>query len=116
MVLNLALYENSGATISTTEFSLVNASTSIAAVTTDAVVQVWIDFVNMVAGDEYEVAVQEKIYAAGSQKRRVIANLVGAQPEFFFADLGLLGNGWDVTCKRIAGADRSVSWSIRAVT
>jgi hypothetical protein len=70
----------------------------------------------MAAGDEYEVALQEKVISGGTQRRSVLANLIGAQSEPFISPTFLLGEGWDFTLKKIAGSDRAFSWSIRAVT
>lgn len=117
MALNNALFEEAtGSTISTTEYSLTNDSTTIAAQTTDAVISVWIDCANMAAGDEYEVAVHEKVATGTTARRTVLANLVGAQPGPFSVHGLQVGNGWDVTMDKIAGTDRSFTWSIRAVT
>lgn len=116
MALNTALYSDTGTTISTTEYSLTNDSTSVASQTTDAVISIWIDFVNMAAGDEYEVALREQVYSGGTQRRIVLGNLIGAQAEPFVKSGVQVGHGWDVTVTKIAGTDRSISWTIRGVT
>jgi hypothetical protein len=117
MAINNALFEEAtGSTISSTEYSLTNDSTSIAAQTTDAILSIWIDCSNMAAGDEYEIAVHEKVVTGGTARRTVLANLVGAQPDPYILSGLQVGNGWDVTMDKIAGTDRSFTWSIRAVT
>ena len=98
MALNVALFTGSAVTISSTEFSLSNSSTTIAAQTTNAVISVWIDVANMAAGDEYELAIQEKAIAGGTQRRVVLANLVGAQADLLFITAPFhVGVGWDGT-------------------
>ena len=117
MALNTALYEEAtGSTISTTEYSLVNDSTSIAAITTDAVISIWIDAVNMAAGDEFEVALQEKVVTGGTQRRTILGSLVGVQAAPWMLHSVQVGMGWDVTLKKLAGTDRAFTWTIRAVT
>lgn len=116
MTINNALYTDSGTTIGTTEYSLTNDSTTIASQTGDAIISIWIDFVNMAAGDEYEIALYEQVYSGGTQRRIILGNVVGAQPDPWVMHGLQVGNGWDVTLDRIAGSDRSISWTIRAVT
>jgi len=104
------------ATISSTEYSLVSNSTTLASNTDDGVYQVFVDFGNMAAGDEYEVVVKEKVIAASTQDIVFKANVVGVQgsPAWVTPSL-IFMHGWDVTVKKIAGTDRSISWSIRKV-
>jgi hypothetical protein len=117
MALNNALYSQSAQTISTTEYSLTNNSTSIATQTTACIISVWIDVANLIAGDEYALAIQEKAVSGGTQRRLVIASLIGVQADPLFITAGYqVGVGWDVTLKRIAGADRAFSWTIRSIS
>jgi hypothetical protein len=110
-----AAYENS-ASISTTEYSLPNNSTSLTPITVDGVYQVFIDLANMVAGDQYEIKVYEKVTSGGTQRLIETWIVTGAQskPAFLIPSVILL-HGWDVTMKRLAGADRTIGWSIRQV-
>lgn len=107
-------YANS-ATISTTEYSLPNNSTTLTPITTDGVYQVFIDVANMAAGDEYLIKIYEKVTSGGSQRVVYQATLVGAQPGPFVSPSLILLHGWDVTAKKISGTDRSLGWSIRQV-
>ena len=117
MSLNLALYSQSAVTVSATEYSLTNNSTSIAAKTDNAVISIWIEVNAMAAGDEYELALQEKAVSGGTQRRIVIGNLIGAQADpIFITGSYHVGVGWDVTLKKIAGTDRAFSWSIRSAS
>jgi hypothetical protein len=115
MAINNALFTNT-ATISTTEYSLTNNSTVIATQTTDAVISIWIDATAMAAGDQYEIALRERVIGGGTQRRAVLATLTGTQAEPFVSSPYQVGDGWDVTVTKIGGTDRSFSWSIRGVT
>lgn len=106
------------ATISTAEYSL-PADTTVGvptAQTDDCLLQVWIDFGAMVAGDVYEV----RIYEAINGTQRVLAGfpavLVDVQVGPYVTPALFMGEGWDVTVKRTAGADRSIGWSLRKIT
>jgi len=110
------LYTQSGVTIGATEYSLTNNSTSIATQTTDAFICVFLESTAMAAGDEFEIALREKVTSGGTQRRIIIANLVGVQFEPLMIPSFLVLHGWDITVKKIAGTDRAFSWSIRAVS
>jgi len=110
-----ALYENS-ASISTTEYSLTNNSTSLATKTDDGVFQCFLNLTNMAAGDQYELKVYEKVTSAGSQIMLHRAVFTGAQSPVGYALPSLiLMHGWDISLKRLAGSDRTIFWSIRQV-
>lgn len=110
-----APYEDS-ASISTTEYSLPNDSTTLTPITADGVYQVFIDFSAMVAGDTYELKIYEKVQSGGTQRLIATSTLSGVQgqPHYVSPSLILL-HGWDVTLKRLAGSDRTIGWSIRQV-
>lgn len=111
----IAEYRTGSDTISTTEYSVVTPGTTLASDATDGVYQVFIDFSNMAAGDEYEIKIKEKVTSAGSQATIYYAVLEGAQSSPFVTPTLVLLHGWDVTVKKNAGTDRSISWSIRQV-
>jgi hypothetical protein len=104
-------------TVSTTEFSLTNNSTSIASQTTAGFYGLVVDMSAIVAGDEYEFALLEKAISGGTQRRTVIHRQLGApaDPLLVFPPVLLLW-GWDFTAKKISGTDRSLISSVRAVT
>ena len=106
---------NDSATISTTEYFLFGDATTASYQTTDAILQVFIDFVNMVAGDEYLVKIYEG--AEGTNARVLYqATLVGAQSELWVSPCFIVGNKYEVSVDRIAGTDRIVLWSLRTIT
>lgn len=110
------LYGNS-AVISTTEYSLVNNSTTLANDTNAGVFQFFIDTINLTATDRYECKIYEKITSGGTKRVVTTAYLVlnSAEPIVVFPALVLM-EGWDITLKRIAGADRTLLWSLRQLT
>jgi len=112
-----AAYENT-ATISTTEYSLPkNTNYSGASPVTDTgVFQVFIDLNAMVAGDQFDLKVYEAYASGGTQRLLYTATYVGVQaaPMQVLPSLVLMYK-WDVTLKRIAGADRTITWSIRKI-
>lgn len=110
-------FVNDSASISTTEYSLPADTTSgvPTAQTDDCVLQAWIDFGNMVAGDQYEVKVYEKVNG-GTARVVERATVTGAQTEPYITASLIVGDGWDVTVKRLAGSDRTIAWSLRKVT
>lgn len=105
---------NGSASISTTEYWLVSGSTSKSDQTTDAMIQVWIDFANMVAGDQYKIRLVEQINA-GTQRTVFEAILTGAQANPWVMPAFFVRDGWEIGVIRLAGADRTIAWSVRAV-
>lgn len=107
-------YTNS-ASISTNEYSLPNNSTSLTPITVAGVYQVFIDTGNMALGDQYEIKVKEKVTSGGTQRTIYESILNGTMTDNWVSPSLILMNGWDVTMKRLAGSDRTISWSIRKV-
>ena len=110
-----ALYENS-AVISTTEYSLPNNSTTLTPKTDDGVFQVFLELNAMIAGEQYELKIYEKVQVAGTQRHVETFVFTGAQskPHTVLPSM-IFMHGWDVTMKRLLGADRTIGWSIRQV-
>jgi len=107
-------YTNSN-TISSTEYSLPNNSTTPASITDDGVYQVFIDTGNMAAGDQYKIRVKEKVTSGGTQREIYAATLTGTMTDNWVSPSLILIHGWDVTVQKLAGTDRSFGWSIRKV-
>jgi hypothetical protein len=110
-------FTNNSASISTTEYSLPNASTSLTPQTDDCVLQTFIDFGNMIAGDSYQIRLYEKYAGAGTQRLvdEWVLNGLQSKPMLVIPSV-ILGEGWDVTVKRLSGSDRTIYWSLRKVT
>lgn len=111
----IAEYKTGSATIGVTEYSIVTPGTTLASDTNDGVYQVFIDFVNMAAGDEYVIEIKEKVTSGGTQRIIYSSTLEGAQASPFVTPSLILMHGWDVTIQKVAGTDRSISWSVRQV-
>ncbi len=108
-------YKTGSATIGTTEYSCVTPGTTLANDTTDGVYQVFIDTGNMVAGDQFRLKVYEKVTSGGTKREIYAAVLTGAMTDNWVSPSLILMHGWDVTIQKLAGTDRSFSWSIRQV-
>lgn len=111
-----APFEQTAVTVGATEYSLTNNSTTIASQTTDCVVSLWLDCANMTAGDEYQVALYEKVTSAGTQRKIVLASIIGAQPWPFLTGSFQVHHAWDFSLQKIAGTDRAFTWSVRNVS
>lgn len=109
-------FTNDSASISTTEYSLPGDAAGPTAQTTEGVFQFFIDFANMAAADQYRVRLYEKYDAAGTQRliEEWILTNIQSKPMFVMPSV-VLGKGWDVTVTRLAGADKTIYWSIRKI-
>lgn len=103
------------ATISTTEYSLPNNANAGALVTNTGVYQVFIDTLNMAAGDEYLIQIKNQVISGGTTRTIYSATLDGTQSSPFVTPTLVLIYGWDVTMDLITGSAKSISWSIRKV-
>ena len=102
------------ASISTTEFSCPNNSTTLTPVTADGVYRVFLDTSDMVAGDQLQIRIYEKCRSADTQRIIYEAVLTGAMAETWVSPSLILLHGWDVTLDALAGTI-TVNWSIRQV-
>lgn len=103
--------------IATTEWSLATDTSYDTgdAQTTDGVFQFFLDVADMVAGDQLQIRVYEKVRAADTQRIVYETILTGAQGSPIWVSPSLvLMHGWDVTCDALAGTI-TVNWSIRQV-
>lgn len=101
--------------VSTTEHSLTTDTAGPDSDTTDGVFQVFLDLNDMVAGDQLQIRVYEKVTSSSTQRIVYEAILTGvqAQPVWVSPSL-ILMHGWDVTLDALAGTI-TVDWSIRQV-
>lgn len=82
---------------------------------TDGVFQVFLDVSDMVAGDQLQIRIYEKVRSADTQQIVYEAILTGAQAQPIWVSPSLvLLHGWDVTLDALAGTI-TVNWSIRQV-
>ncbi|QEX18488.1 hypothetical protein FRZ44_37950 [Hypericibacter terrae] len=104
------------ATISGTETSLTTNTAGPDVETSDGVFQTFIDLNAMATGDEFQIKAYEKVQSSDTQRVVYQSNPVGPQsPPIFVMPSLVLINGWDITLKKIAGTDRTITWSIRKV-
>lgn len=84
--------------------------------TTDGVYQVWLDVSDMIAGDQLQIRIYEKVRSGDTQRVVYSAILAGPQMDPIWVSPSLvLLHGWDVSCKALAGTI-TVNWSIRQVS
>jgi len=102
------------ASISTTEFSCPNNSTTLTPVTADGVYQVFLDTSDMVEGDQLQIRIYEKCRSADTQRIIYEAVLTDTMAVTWVTPSLILLHGWDVTLDALAGTI-TVNWSIRKV-
>jgi hypothetical protein len=101
--------------VSTTEHSCTTDTTGPDVETSDGVFQVFLDLSDMIAGDQLQVRVYEKVQSTSTQRVVYEAILTGAQGQPIWVSPSLiLLHGWDVTLDALAGTI-TVEWSIRKV-
>ncbi len=101
--------------VGATEHSLTTDTSGPDADTTDGVFQVFLDLNDMVAGDQLQIRIYEKVTSSSTQRIVYEAILTGAQAQPVWASPSLiLMHGWDVTLDALAGTI-TVDWSIRQV-
>lgn len=103
--------------VSTTEHSLATDTSYDTgdAQTTDGVFQAFLDVSDMVAGDQLQIRIYEKVRGGDTQRIVYEAVLTGAQSQPVWVSPSLvLMHGWDITCGALAGTI-TVNWSIRQV-
>ena len=101
--------------VGTTEWSCTTDTAGPDADTTDGVIQVFLDVSDMIAGDQLQIRVYEKVLSSSTQRIVYQAILTGAQSEPIWVSPSLIMmHGWDVTLDALAGTI-TVDWSIRQV-
>jgi len=102
--------------VGVTEYFCASASTTVADQTADGVYQTLFDLSALAAGDTFRIRVYEAISSAGTRRQLeewtvsgVQVNPIYVTPTFIFL------HKWEFSLTKIAGTDRSISWSIRKV-
>lgn len=102
--------------VGATEHSCTTDTSGPDADTTDGVFQAFLDVSDMVAGDQLQVRIYEKVRSGDTQRVVYEAILTGAQAQPIWVSPSLvLLHGWDVTLDALAGTI-TVNWSIRQVS
>lgn len=109
-------YANSNASWGT-EYSLTGYSTTIQSRNLTGVYQVFIDCNALAVGDTYVLRLYERARAADTQRLAASWHISGPTSEPLWASPSIiLLHGWDFTLQRIAGSDRTITWSVRRVS
>lgn len=116
MALTIGAY-NDSASISTSEYSLPNDTTSgvPSSITTDGIYAIKIYGASLVAADQFRFRIYEKILSGGTQRVLYECFITGLSPALVFPSI-TLGNGWDITLLKVAGTDRTFEWNIDSVS
>ena len=102
--------------VSTTEYDLPTASTTVSSQTGTGIYQLFLDLNALTATEEYRLRIYEKTRPTSTQ--RVIDDVIisGAQTQpVYVTSALLLKNGWTFTLKLNQGTARTIEWSIRQV-
>lgn len=101
--------------VGATEHSLTTDTAGPDVDTTNGIFVLHLDLSDMIAGDELQIRVYEKVQSTDTQRIVYQANLAGAQgvPNWMSIPFMLM-HGWDMTLDAIAGTI-TVTWSIRQV-
>jgi hypothetical protein len=79
------------------------------------VFQLWLDLSDMIAGDQLQVRLYEKVQSTDTQRLSSEWILTGAQTSLaWVSPCVILLHGWDFTLDALAGTI-TVTWSIRKV-
>lgn len=101
--------------VSTTEHSMTTDTAGPDVDTTDGIFQIFLDVSDMIAGDQLQIRIYEKVLSSSTQRIVYQSILTGAQSEPIWVSPSLiLMHGWDATLDALAGTI-TVDWSIRQV-
>ena len=103
--------------VSTTKWSLTTATAGPDIDTNIGVYEAYLDVSAVAFGDEFLFEIWEKARAADTQRVTYSATIKDAQTDAIFKSPAmLLGAGWDMTVIKVAGTDRTITWSVRKVS
>lgn len=106
------------ATIGTTEYSIAAGTTTgvPTSQTTEAIIETVIDFSAAAAGDQFEVAYYDAAVSGGTQRKLSTQTFSGLQdPPIQVMPPIHFRHAYDITVKKLAGTDRSLTMSLRRV-
>ncbi len=114
----MAITETSGTeAIGATEHSLATDTSYDTgdAQTSDGILQAWLDVSDMIAGDQLQIRIYEKVRSGDTQRIVYESILTGLQGQPIWVSPALtVMHGWDVTCDALAGTI-TVNWSLRLI-
>ncbi len=101
--------------VGATEHSMTTDTSGPDVETSDGVFQAFIDVSDMIAGDQLQILIYEKVLSSSTQRIVYESILTGAQSQPIWVSPSLvLLHGWDMTLDALAGTI-TVDWSIRKV-
>lgn len=108
----------SSATITTTERWLAaDSTTQGSGQSTPGAYQLVLDLSALANGDEFRIRVYDKARSADTVRIGMEWTVSHAQSEpLYFTPTLMLFHAWDFSLTKLAGTDRAIPWSIRAVT
>jgi nitrogen fixation protein len=109
----ITTYNEGSQSVSTTEYSVANSSTTLTPKTDAGAYQLVLDMFAMTATEQYQIRIYEKSKAGGTQRVLYEDIVSGVQTSLWVGPALALINGWDMTLKKLQGTDRSLDYSIR---
>lgn len=108
----------SSVSVGGTEYFLAAASTTQGAgQSTKGAYQLFLDLSALANGDEYRIRVYDSVASGGTVRIAMEWTIAHAQSEpIYVTPTLLLFWGWDFSIIKLAGTDRTIAWSIRAIT
>lgn len=103
--------------VGTTEHDLPSDTTTLGSQTDDGVFQVWLDLNALADGDIFRLKAYEKVQSSDTQRcfwSHDFANAQGTEDNWPSPSF-ILMHGWTFSLTKIAGTDRTITWSIRKV-
>lgn len=112
-----ALYTYTAQTVTASEKDLTTNNTSIQSYSTAGFYTINVDVNAMTFAERYRLFIREKATTSSSQRVLEYFDLVGPfDKPIFTTPLFCLAQGWTFTMQRLAGTDRTFSWTIYQVT
>jgi hypothetical protein len=113
----ISAYSTASPTIGATEYSFAAASTSLPTKTDIGCYALVCDLNALAAGDEFLIQLYEMGVSGGTKRLLEQWPVVGpsGEPNYMLPAPGgsfILGNGWDLTIKKIAGTDRAIPFTL----
>lgn len=103
-------------TVTNTEWSLTTDTSGPDVDTTAGTYVCLLELNNLADGDQFTFRVYEKVLSGSTQRclmSYTFTNAQGADDAVWMSPPFPLLHGWDMTIIKVAGTDRSISWSIR---
>lgn len=105
------------ATIGSTEYFVLSDSTTATYQTSDLILEVWFDLSALQVGDTYRIRAYEKVDGTNARTVFDSSAYTGVQsPPLKRIEVGIVGEGYEVSIQKTGGTDRVIAWSIRTAS